>query len=145
MITLRPSDHDRLYCYSSACHGRSPLSLIPELKLICPRLQVVDIWELNLITKCFATMNTKEVHAQQYQKQQGNSTDILTRSCKFRTLDPQGSALLIDRQQHFRVARFCSTTVETDTSPVDRFSITPVDRHLSPDIDRHSISDIDRY
>ncbi|KAF2570125.1 hypothetical protein F2Q70_00002289 [Brassica cretica] len=36
------------------------------------------------------------VHAQQYQKQQGNSTDILTRSCKFETLDPQGNALLID-------------------------------------------------
>ncbi|KAF3526774.1 hypothetical protein F2Q69_00045963 [Brassica cretica] len=93
------------------------------------------------------------VHAQQYQEQQGNSTDILTRSCKFGTLDPQGSALLIDRQQHFCVARFCSTTVDPDTSPVDRYSLTTVDRqhspsvdrHLSSDIDRHSISDIDRY
>ncbi|KAF3504479.1 hypothetical protein F2Q69_00042338 [Brassica cretica] len=36
------------------------------------------------------------VHAQQYQKQQGNSTAILTRSCKFGTFDPQGSALLIE-------------------------------------------------
>ncbi|KAF3525937.1 hypothetical protein F2Q69_00048296 [Brassica cretica] len=64
-----------------------------------------------------------------------------------------GSALPIDRQQHFRVARFCSTTVDPDTSPVDQFSLTPVDRqhkpsvdrHPSSDIDQHSISDIDRY
>ncbi|KAF3582728.1 hypothetical protein DY000_02030733 [Brassica cretica] len=47
------------------------------------------------------------VHAQQYQKQQGNSTAILTRSCKYGTFDPQGSALLIDRQHHLCVARFC--------------------------------------
>ncbi|KAF2597312.1 hypothetical protein F2Q68_00010474 [Brassica cretica] len=93
------------------------------------------------------------IHAQQYQKQQGNSTAIFTRSCKFRTLDLQGSALLIDRQQHFRVTRFCSTTVDPYTSPVDRFSLTPVDRqhkpffdrHHPPDIDQYSISDIDRY
>ncbi|KAF3558700.1 hypothetical protein F2Q69_00016835 [Brassica cretica] len=93
------------------------------------------------------------VHAQQYQKQKGNSTDILTRSCKSGTHDPQGSALPIDRQQHFRLARFCSTTVDPDTSHVDRFSLTPgdrqhspsIDQHPSPDIDRHSISDIDRY
>ncbi|KAF3568935.1 hypothetical protein DY000_02015516 [Brassica cretica] len=36
------------------------------------------------------------VHAQQYQQQQGNSTATLTRSCDFGTFDPQGSALLID-------------------------------------------------
>ncbi|KAF2533056.1 hypothetical protein F2Q70_00029980 [Brassica cretica] len=89
------------------------------------------------------------VHA--YQKQQGNPTAIFTRSCKFGTLDLQGSALLMDRQQHFCVARFCSITVDPDTSPVDRFSLNPVDRqhkpfvdrHHPPDIDRHSISDID--
>ncbi|KAF2616753.1 hypothetical protein F2Q68_00039912 [Brassica cretica] len=94
-----------------------------------------------------------EVHAQQYQKRQENSTAILTRSCKFGTFDPQGSALPIDRQQHFCVARLCSTTVDPNTSPVDRFSLTPVDRqhrpsvdrHHPPDIDRQSISDIDRY
>ncbi|KAF3574882.1 hypothetical protein F2Q69_00059571 [Brassica cretica] len=93
------------------------------------------------------------VHAQQYQKRQENSTTILTRSCKFGTFDPQGSALPIDRQQHFCVARLCSTTVDPNTSPVDRFSLTPVDRqhkpsvdrHHPPDIDRQSISDIDRY
>ncbi|KAF2570600.1 hypothetical protein F2Q70_00003620 [Brassica cretica] len=39
---------------------------------------------------------TDSVHAQQYQQQQGNSTATLTRSCKFGTFDPQGSALLID-------------------------------------------------
>ncbi|KAF3500650.1 hypothetical protein F2Q69_00042209 [Brassica cretica] len=93
------------------------------------------------------------VHAQKYQKQQGIPTDFLTRSSKFGTHDPEGSALPIDRQQHFRVARFCSTTVDPETSSVDRFSLTPidrqhktsVDRYPSPDIDRHSISDIDRY
>ncbi|KAF2580357.1 hypothetical protein F2Q68_00006275 [Brassica cretica] len=93
------------------------------------------------------------VHAQQYQKQQGISTGILIRSCKFGTHDPYGSALPIDREKHFCVARFCSTTVDPDTSSVDRFSLTPIDpqhkpsidRYPSPDIDRHSISDIDRY
>ncbi|KAF3567842.1 hypothetical protein DY000_02016285 [Brassica cretica] len=72
------------------------------------------------------------VHAQQYQKQHENSTAILTRSCKFGTFDPQGSALLIDRQQHLCVARLCSSTVDPDTSPVDRFSLTPVDRQHRP-------------
>ncbi|KAF3565173.1 hypothetical protein DY000_02014637 [Brassica cretica] len=62
---------------------------------------------------------TLQVHAQQYQKKQGNSTAILTRSSKFGTFDPQGSALLIDRQQHLCVARFLSTTVDPNTSPVD--------------------------
>ncbi|KAF3493150.1 hypothetical protein DY000_02052532 [Brassica cretica] len=37
------------------------------------------------------------------------------------------SVLPIDRQQHFRVAQFRSTTVNPDTSPVDRFSLTPDD------------------
>ncbi|KAF2567024.1 hypothetical protein F2Q68_00024566 [Brassica cretica] len=83
------------------------------------------------------------VHAQQYQKQQGNSTNILTRSCKFGTHYPQGIALPIDRQQHFRVARFCSTTVDPDTSPVDRFSLTPVDRQHKPSVEQHPSSDID--
>ncbi|KAF3559571.1 hypothetical protein F2Q69_00012873 [Brassica cretica] len=69
------------------------------------------------------------VHAQQYQKQQENSTAILTRSCKFGTFDPQGNTLLIDRQHHLCVARFCSTTVDPDTSSVDRYSLTTVDRN----------------
>ncbi|KAF2551368.1 hypothetical protein F2Q68_00034458 [Brassica cretica] len=101
--------------------------------------------EESISKKCLS----KKVHA--YQKQQGNPTAIFTRSCKFGTLDLQGSALLMDRQQHFCVARFCSITVDPDTSPVDRFSLNPVDRqhkpfvdrHHPPDIDRHSISDID--
>ncbi|WZZ77835.1 hypothetical protein YC2023_098407 [Brassica napus] len=70
---------------------------------------------------------------------------ILTRSCKFGTLDPQGSALLIDRQQHFCVARLRSTTVDPDPSPVDRYSLTTVDRQHSPSVDRHPSSDLDRY
>ncbi|KAF3489943.1 hypothetical protein F2Q69_00052887 [Brassica cretica] len=75
------------------------------------------------------------VHAQQYQNQQGNSTAILTRSCKFGMFDPQGNALLIDRQQHLCVARFCSTTIDPDTSPVDRQHSPSVDQHPSSDID----------
>ncbi|KAF3521410.1 hypothetical protein F2Q69_00047184 [Brassica cretica] len=72
-----------------------------------------------------------EVHAQQYQKQQGNSTAILTKSCKLRAFNPQRSALLIDRQQHLFVARFSSTTVDPGTSPVDWYSLTTVDRRHS--------------
>ncbi|KAF3523249.1 hypothetical protein F2Q69_00047843 [Brassica cretica] len=85
------------------------------------------------------------VHAQQYQQQQGNSTPNLTRSCKFGMFDPQGSALLIDRQHHLSVAHFCSTTVDPDTSSVDRYSLTTVDRQHSPSINQHPSSDIDRY
>ncbi|KAF3524647.1 hypothetical protein F2Q69_00047839 [Brassica cretica] len=51
------------------------------------------------------------------------------RSCKFGTFDPQGNTLLIDRQHHLCVARFCSTTVDPDTSSVDRYSLTTVDRN----------------
>ncbi|KAF3485657.1 hypothetical protein F2Q69_00052722 [Brassica cretica] len=83
------------------------------------------------------------VHAQQYQKQQGNSTAILTRSCKFGAFNSQRSTLLIDRQQHLFVARFLSTTVDPDTSPVDRYSLTTVDRRHSSSVDRHLPSDID--
>ncbi|KAF3503372.1 hypothetical protein F2Q69_00042159 [Brassica cretica] len=82
-----------------------------------------------------ATGTTLHVHVQQYQKQQGNSTAILTRSCMFGTFDPQGSALLIDRQQHLCVARFCSTTVDPDTSSVDRYSLTTVDNTHLPSTD----------
>ncbi|KAF3540831.1 hypothetical protein F2Q69_00023212 [Brassica cretica] len=85
------------------------------------------------------------IHAQQNQKQHGNSTAILTRSCKFGTFDPQGSALLIDRQQHLCFAQFCSTTVGLNTSSVDRYSLTTVDRQHSPSVDQHPSSDIDRY
>ncbi|KAF2601587.1 hypothetical protein F2Q70_00025903 [Brassica cretica] len=62
----------------------------------------------------------RRVHAQHYQEQQGNSTAILPRSRKFGTFDPQGSTLLIDRQHHLCDARFCSTTIDPDTSSVDR-------------------------
>ncbi|KAF2613922.1 hypothetical protein F2Q70_00011778 [Brassica cretica] len=52
-------------------------------------------------TTVAASINTVEkVHAQQYQKQQENSTAILIRSCKFGTINPQRKTLLIDRQQH---------------------------------------------
>ncbi|KAF2544759.1 hypothetical protein F2Q70_00021880 [Brassica cretica] len=78
------------------------------------------------------------VHAQQYQKQQGNSTAIFTRSCKFGAFNPQRSTLLIDRQQRLFIARFSSTTV-------DRYSLTTVDRRHSSPVDRHPLSDINRY
>ncbi|KAF3539201.1 hypothetical protein F2Q69_00023085 [Brassica cretica] len=87
----------------------------------------------------------RRVHAQQYQKQQGNSTAIITRSCKFGMFDPQGSVLLIDRQQHLCVARFRLNTVDPDTSLVDRYSLITVDRRHSASVDRHHSSDIDRY
>ncbi|KAF3605101.1 hypothetical protein DY000_02048974 [Brassica cretica] len=72
-----------------------------------------------------------EVHAQQYQKQQGNSTAILIGSCMFGTFDPQRKTLLIDRQQPLFVARFSPTTVDPDTSLVDRHSLTTVDQSYS--------------
>ncbi|KAF3490129.1 hypothetical protein F2Q69_00053579 [Brassica cretica] len=80
-----------------------------------------------------------EVHAQQYQKQQGKSTVILTRSCKLGAFNPQRSALLIVRQQHLFVARFSSSTVNPGTSPVDRHSLTTVDRRHSSSIRHRSI------
>ncbi|KAF2606364.1 hypothetical protein F2Q68_00044069 [Brassica cretica] len=86
-----------------------------------------------------------QVHAQQYQKQQGNSTGILIRSCKLGAFNPQGSTFLIDRQQHLFVARFLPTTVDPGTSPVDRHSLTIIDRRHSSSVDRHFPSDIDRY
>ncbi|KAF3559044.1 hypothetical protein F2Q69_00012394 [Brassica cretica] len=84
------------------------------------------------------------VHAQQYQKQQRNSTAILIRSCKFGTFDPQRKTLLIDQQQHQFVARFSSTTVDLDTSLVDRHSLITVDRRHSS-VDRYLLSDVNRY
>ncbi|KAF2609996.1 hypothetical protein F2Q70_00011488 [Brassica cretica] len=40
---------------------------------------------------------------------------------------------------------FRSTTVDPDTSPIDRYSLTTVERRHSSSIDRHRPSDIDRY
>ncbi|KAF3583062.1 hypothetical protein DY000_02031180 [Brassica cretica] len=71
------------------------------------------------------------VHTQQYQKQQGNSTAILIRSCKLGEFDPQRNTFLLDRQQHLFVARFLSPTVDPDTSPVDRRSVSIVNRRHS--------------
>ncbi|KAF3492718.1 hypothetical protein DY000_02053309 [Brassica cretica] len=92
------------------------------------------------------------VYAQQDQKQQGNSIAILIRSCKFGTFDLQRKTLLIDRQQHQFVTRFSSTTVDPDTSLVDRHSLTTVDRghssvdlYLPSDVDRYFSPNIDRY
>ncbi|KAF3549616.1 hypothetical protein DY000_02006634 [Brassica cretica] len=116
-----------------------------EIRCVLFRLNIFkDSWQ-TLGAEMIRSTQTFFVHAQQYQKQQGNSTAILTRSCKFGTLDPQGSALLIDRQQHLCVARFRSTTVDPNTSPVDRYSLTTVDQRHSPSVDRHHSSDIDRY
>ncbi|KAF2572113.1 hypothetical protein F2Q70_00002880 [Brassica cretica] len=84
------------------------------------------------------------VHAQQYLKQQGNSTAILIRPCKFGTFNPQRKTLLIDREQEQFVGRFSSTTVDPYTSFIDGHSLTTVyRRHTS--VDRHLSSNIDRY
>ncbi|KAF3540639.1 hypothetical protein F2Q69_00021414 [Brassica cretica] len=56
--------------------------------------------------------------------------------------NPQRSALLINRQQHPFVTRFRSTTIDPDTSPINRYSLTTVDRRHSSSIDRHRPSDI---
>ncbi|KAF3572650.1 hypothetical protein F2Q69_00059342 [Brassica cretica] len=85
------------------------------------------------------------VHAQQYRKQQGNSTDILIRSCKLGTFNPQGNTFLIDRQQHKFIDRFSSATVDPNTSLVDRHSLVAIDRRHSSYVDRHLPSDIDRH
>ncbi|KAF3507547.1 hypothetical protein F2Q69_00005747 [Brassica cretica] len=85
------------------------------------------------------------VHAQQYQKQQGNSTAILTRFRKLGAFNPQGSMFLIDQQQHLFVAQFSSAIVDPDTSLLDRHSITTIDRRHSSFVDRHLPSDNDRY
>ncbi|KAF3550335.1 hypothetical protein DY000_02006523 [Brassica cretica] len=44
-----------------------------------------------------------QVHAQQYQKQQENSTAILIRSRKLGAFNPQRNTFLIDQQQHLFV------------------------------------------
>ncbi|KAF2549085.1 hypothetical protein F2Q70_00021045 [Brassica cretica] len=88
-----------------------------------------------------------DVHAQQYQKQQGNSTAILIRSCKLGTFNPQRNMFLIDREQHLFVARsrFSLATVDQDTSLVDRHSLTTLDRRHPSSVDRHLPFDVDRY
>ncbi|KAF3588736.1 hypothetical protein F2Q69_00030701 [Brassica cretica] len=88
---------------------------------------------------------TAKVHAQQYQKQQGNSTAILIRSCKLGMFNPHRNTLIIDRQQHLFVAQFSSATVDLDTRLVDRHSLTTIDRRHSSSVDRHLPSDVDRY
>ncbi|KAF2616538.1 hypothetical protein F2Q68_00039815 [Brassica cretica] len=77
---------------------------------------------------------------------------MLTRSCKLGAFNPQRSVLLIDRQHHQFIDRFLSTTVDLDTSPVDRYSLTTIDRrhssvyrHLPSNIDRYFSLNIDRY
>ncbi|KAF3589911.1 hypothetical protein F2Q69_00031136 [Brassica cretica] len=71
------------------------------------------------------------VHAQQYQKQQGNSTAILTRSCKFGAFDPQRSTLLIDRQQHLhQILQVWSVRSAKKHAP-HRSTTTPVHRSIS--------------
>ncbi|KAF2601586.1 hypothetical protein F2Q70_00025904 [Brassica cretica] len=130
----------------------TPQSSFDQAQLFISAEQLPTLLLVNSIPKYYnSTSYLREykslprVHAQQYQEQQRNSTAILTRSCKFGTFDPQGSALLIDRQHHWCVARFCSTTVDPDTSSVDRYLLTSVDRQNSPSVDQHPSSDIDRY
>ncbi|KAF2553532.1 hypothetical protein F2Q68_00033946 [Brassica cretica] len=97
-----------------------------------------NVTAVNLNTAAF-----EEVHAQQYKKQQGNSTAILARSCKLGAFNPKRSAFLIDRQQHLFVAQFPSTTVDPGTSLVDRHSFTTVNRRHSHSVPRYLPSNID--
>ncbi|KAF3525298.1 hypothetical protein F2Q69_00047344 [Brassica cretica] len=70
------------------------------------------------------------VHAQQYQKQQGQTPVILRSSCSLGTNDPKRPTFHIARRSSFHV---------------DRFSHPTVDRHLTFIVDRSTSFDIDRY
>ncbi|KAF2598912.1 hypothetical protein F2Q68_00010235 [Brassica cretica] len=70
------------------------------------------------------------VHAQQYQKQQGQTPAILRRSCSLETNDPQRPTFHIARRRSFHV---------------DRFSHPTVDQHPTFIVDRSTSFDIDRY
>ncbi|KAF3577213.1 hypothetical protein DY000_02030859 [Brassica cretica] len=70
------------------------------------------------------------VHAQQYQKQQGQTPVILRRSCSLGMNDPQRPTFHIARRNSFHV---------------DRFSHPTVDRHPTFTVDRSTSFDIDRY
>ncbi|KAF3589049.1 hypothetical protein F2Q69_00028794 [Brassica cretica] len=141
----RSSSTDNITCVNRAMFVAMSKARADLVSLV-PKLPVNSIpMYYNTTSYLREYKSLLRVHAQQYQEQQGNSTAILTRSCKFGTFDLQGSALLIDRQHHLCVARFCSTTVDPDTSSVDVYSLTTVDRQHSPSIDQHTSSDIDRY
>ena len=87
-----------------------------------------------------------QVHAQHYQKQQGNLTAILIRSCKLGAFNPQRNTFLIDRQQHLFVARFSLATVDQHSlTTIDRRHSSSVDRNLPSDVDRYFSPNIDRY
>ncbi|KAF2532081.1 hypothetical protein F2Q70_00030346 [Brassica cretica] len=66
------------------------------------------------------------VHAQQYQKQQGQTPAILRRSCSLGTNDPQRPTFHIARRSSFHV---------------DRFSYPTVDRHPTFIVDRSTSQD----
>ncbi|KAF3586778.1 hypothetical protein F2Q69_00027916 [Brassica cretica] len=63
------------------------------------------------------------VHAQQYQKQQGNSTAILIRFCKLGTFDPQRKTLLIIN---------ASSSIDTRQQPLTHTSILSTNTHSPP-------------
>ncbi|KAF2576033.1 hypothetical protein F2Q70_00003718 [Brassica cretica] len=77
------------------------------------------------------------VHAQQYQKQQGQTPAILKISCSLGTNDPQRPTFHIARRSSFHVDRFSHPTV-------DRHPTFIVDRSTSFDIDRYNTTYIDR-
>ncbi|KAF2605545.1 hypothetical protein F2Q70_00025850 [Brassica cretica] len=128
-----------------SARGLVSIDVRVELWIVALSQVSIDIIEV-------VSIDVVEVHAQQYQKQQGNSTAILIRSCKLGTFNPQGNTFLINRKQHKFINQFSSTTVDPDTNLVDPHSLSTVDRrhssvdrHLPSDIDRHFSPNIDRY
>ncbi|KAF3612106.1 hypothetical protein DY000_02048276 [Brassica cretica] len=81
------------------------------------------------------------VHAQQYQKQQGQTPAILRRSCSLGTNDPQRPTFHIARRSSFHVDRFSHPTVDRHpTFIVDRSTSFDIDRYYTAYIDRSSVA-----
>ncbi|KAF3581270.1 hypothetical protein DY000_02030860 [Brassica cretica] len=81
------------------------------------------------------------VHAQQYQKQQGQTPAILRRSCSLGTNDPQRLTFHIARCSSFHVDRFSYPTVDRHpTFIVDRSTSFDIDRYYTAYIDRSSVA-----
>ncbi|KAF3575788.1 hypothetical protein DY000_02033175 [Brassica cretica] len=83
----------------------------------------------------------ENVHAQQYQKQQGQTPAILRRSCSFGTNDPQRPTFNIAQRSSFHVDRFSHPTVDRHpTFIVNRSSSFNIDRYYTAYIDRSSVA-----
>ncbi|KAF3556500.1 hypothetical protein F2Q69_00013008 [Brassica cretica] len=81
------------------------------------------------------------VHAQQYQKQQGQTPAILRRSCSLGTNDPQRPTFHIARRSSFHVDRFSHPTVDRHPNfIVDRSTSFDIERYYTAYIDRSSVA-----